>query len=387
MLLLILLFSISSALWPPKQTPRIIRATSVYYNNQTQWKDKYANWNDPETIALEEVFRNEIEAKIGGEGVTIDILWFQSSNYEFNSGTSTAAVFSRFETTDENFHTYSSSFSELLEAHPNSFAEWKTMIEPLHNKMNLLIGIIFRHPTECDLTDDMTSILCKNLWKKDQNLPGNKDGCSVWNTDWDKTSDQQYYFKAEVLDMFHLDRFGYIGRYPPSSEPDADNEFPVNYFSYFWLKELMKNSNFTCIKEGNYPDLAYIDVHYYGDSDDPLTNNEIKYCSFGAVGFLLAISSVFLRFFLARRYAIFSFILVNLIMAAFVVYSFFLWFDFDNEFKTFYMMPTCLSISVAYIIYSTLACCCSRKKYWSEKVKPEDDEDEGQKESEGIEAL
>ena len=115
MLLLLLLFSNSLAVWPPKQKPRIIRSTSWYYNNQTEWKDEYQNWKNPETIALGEVFKNEIEAKIGGEGVSIEVLWFEASYFDYNSnGTSTAAIFSRMETTDENFHNYSSHFLWLI---------------------------------------------------------------------------------------------------------------------------------------------------------------------------------------------------------------------------------------------------------------------------------
>ena len=83
----------------------------------------------------------------------------------------------------------------------------------------------------------------------------------------------------------------------------------MNYFAFFWQKEEFTNNNFTCITADNYPMFAYANgknfetinfyvilANYYGDSDDPLTNNEIKYCWFGASVFLLAIGSAFLRF-------------------------------------------------------------------------------------------
>ena len=120
-----LLFSFSSALWPPEswQEPRVIRTTSWYFNNSVEWSEDYRNWSLPQTLELEEEFKAQIELKIGGQGIDIDILWFDEGLTE-NSMVGTAAYFSRFELTEENFHKY----EEDLMAQMEGFSDTNTCL-------------------------------------------------------------------------------------------------------------------------------------------------------------------------------------------------------------------------------------------------------------------
>ena len=49
-----------------------------------------------------------------------------------------------------------------------------------------------------------------------------------------------------------------------------------------------------------------------------------------------------------------------LLLSGLVALSFLLWFNYDNEFMRFYMLPTCATLSALLLIYLPLACCCLR---------------------------
>ena len=116
------LFGTSLAVWPPEnhQESRVLRVLGYYVPDnyaKLPWTHDYTDWSNSATLTLGEEIMEEIDDKIGGPNIDIDILWFdQYCHFDVNgtSTCSTMAFYSRKEFTRKNFHEYHDKYLDTI---------------------------------------------------------------------------------------------------------------------------------------------------------------------------------------------------------------------------------------------------------------------------------